>query len=257
MGYAKFIVYLNGLSSVKRTARANLHLGVLLAFVAGALNAGGFLAIGQYTSHMTGIVSLAADNIVLGNFMLALAGFLSLIAFVSGAIATTWLISFAKRSGKQNIYIAPLMIEACLLLLFGLMGAAIQDHVYLMVSFTAVLLCFLMGLQNALITKISNAEVRTTHVTGLLTDIGIELGKLFYWNKYPRSSNQPVVMANRKKLTVHLSLVCSFFLGGLMGAMGFKYLGFVSTLPLALVIACISMAPILRNKSTLKSIPET
>ena len=139
MGYAKFIVYLNGLSSVKRTARANLHLGVLLAFVAGALNAGGFLAIGQYTSHMTGIVSLAADNIVLGNFMLALAGFLSLIAFVSGAIVTTWLISFAKRSGKQNIYIAPLMIEACLLLLFGLMGAAIQDHVYLMVSFTAVL----------------------------------------------------------------------------------------------------------------------
>ncbi|MBK7300111.1 MAG: DUF1275 domain-containing protein [Moraxellaceae bacterium] len=132
------------------------------------------------------------------------------------------------------------------------MGSAIQDHVYLMVSFTAVLLCFLMGLQNALITKISNAEVRTTHVTGLLTDIGIELGKLFYWNKHPHSSNRPVVIANRKKLTVHLSLVCSFFIGGLMGAMGFKYLGFISTLPLAIMIACISIAPILRKKSTLK-----
>ena len=72
MGYVKFIVYLNSLSSVKRTARTNLHLGVLLAFVAGALNAGGFLAIGQYTSHMTGIVSAAADNIVLGHFRLAL-----------------------------------------------------------------------------------------------------------------------------------------------------------------------------------------
>jgi len=39
-----------------------------------------------------------------------------------------------------------------------------------------VLLCFIMGLQNAVITKISHAEIRTTHVTGLVTDVGIELG---------------------------------------------------------------------------------
>ena len=54
--------YLSGLTDHRRTARNNLHLGVVLAFVAGALNAGGFLAIGVYTSHMTGMVSTAADS---------------------------------------------------------------------------------------------------------------------------------------------------------------------------------------------------
>ncbi|RJF96748.1 DUF1275 domain-containing protein [Noviherbaspirillum cavernae] len=59
------ITYLSGLAATERTTRANFHLGVSLSFVAGALNAGGFLAIGQYTSHMTGIVSSAADHLVL------------------------------------------------------------------------------------------------------------------------------------------------------------------------------------------------
>ena len=70
-----------------------------------------------------------------------------------------------------------------LLLVFGLVGTELQEHAVVTVSFTTVLLCYLMGLQNALITKISRAEIRTTHVTGLVTDIGIEMGKLIYWNK--------------------------------------------------------------------------
>ena len=69
------INYLAHLTAPERTAQSNLHLGVTLAFVAGALNAGGFLAIGQYTSHMTGIVSAAADHLVLGDLVLALSAF--------------------------------------------------------------------------------------------------------------------------------------------------------------------------------------
>ncbi|MBC7728674.1 MAG: DUF1275 family protein, partial [Microbacteriaceae bacterium] len=48
-----------------RTRRANRHLGLLLAFVAGAANAGGFLAVQRYTSHMTGVVSGVADDLAL------------------------------------------------------------------------------------------------------------------------------------------------------------------------------------------------
>ena len=59
-------------------------LGSLLAFVAGAANAGGFLAVGQYTSHMTGMLSSVADNVVLGQFALAVAGVGALLAFVLG-----------------------------------------------------------------------------------------------------------------------------------------------------------------------------
>ncbi|EWS63131.1 putative membrane protein [Hydrogenophaga sp. T4] len=62
---------IRSLTHIVRTRRANRQLGGLLAFVAGAANAGGFLAIQRYTSHMTGIVSEIADNLVLGNFFWA------------------------------------------------------------------------------------------------------------------------------------------------------------------------------------------
>ena len=80
-----------------------------------------------------------------------------------------------------------------------------------------------MGLQNAVITKISRAEIRTTHVTGLVTDIGIELGKLVYIN--PREAGRDPVLANRQKLRIHTVLVSCFFVGGFAGALGFKHHG--------------------------------
>jgi uncharacterized membrane protein YoaK (UPF0700 family) len=40
-----------------------------------------------------------------------------------------------------------------------------------------------VGLQNAVISKLSNAEICNTHVTGVVTDIGIGLGKFVYWNR--------------------------------------------------------------------------
>ena len=75
-----------------------------------------------------------------------------------------------------------------------------------------VLLCFIMGLQNAVITQISRAVIRTTHVTGLLTDLGIELGKLLYMNRH---ADAPPVRANRGRIRVHAQLIVGFLVGGL------------------------------------------
>lgn len=54
---------IRGWTDVDRSTRANVRLGATLAFVAGAANAGGFLAVGQYTSHMTGVLSSVADHL--------------------------------------------------------------------------------------------------------------------------------------------------------------------------------------------------
>jgi uncharacterized membrane protein YoaK (UPF0700 family) len=172
--------YLRALTSPHRTDISNRRLGRSLAFVAGAVNAGGFFAVGQYTSHMSGIVSALADNAALGQMTLILAGLASLAAFFLGAATSAVLINWGRRRGAHSRYALPLVLEAALLLAFGLAGArlAAQGHI----EATVALLCFVMGLQNAIVTKISLAEIRTTHVTGLVTDIGIELGKLFYWN---------------------------------------------------------------------------
>jgi uncharacterized membrane protein YoaK (UPF0700 family) len=240
------INYLASLTASARTARANLHLGTSLAFVAGALNAGGFLAIGQYTSHMTGVLSSAADFLVLGNIEVVVTAFLSILSFVAGAASTAIMVNYSKRNTDRNIYMSPLLTEAVLLLVFGLMGANLQMHELVNLSLTAILLCYVMGLQNALITKISHAEIRTTHVTGLVTDIGIELGKLFYWNRQSGEVNDFYVVANRTRLRVHLMLVASFFIGGVAGALGFKYIGFSATIPLAIGLVIMSSAPMFK-----------
>ena len=235
---------IRGWTDVERTPRANVRLGAVLAFVAGAANAGGFLAVGQYTSHMTGILSSVPDNLVLGQFSLIVAAVGALLAFLSGAMTTAILVNWGLRRGLRSAYGLPLMLESAALLVFGLFGASMNVFVPLFLPLTVVLLCFIMGLQNAVITKISRAEIRTTHVTGLVTDIGIELGKLVYVNARPDSAP---VLANRQRLRIHSLLLASFFAGGLFGAFGFKYAGFVTTVPLAIALSVLSLRPLLHD----------
>lgn len=241
------IQYLRGFTMPERTEGANRRLGRSLAFVAGAANAGGFLAVGQYTSHMSGIVSALADNLALGNAGLAAAGFASLLSFIAGAASSAILINWGRRRALRSLYAMPLMVEAGLLLCFGLLGAHLEEHRVLFVPATVALLCFVMGLQNAMITKISKAEIRTTHVTGLVTDIGIELGKLVYWNgsRNRPMESAPSVRCDRQRLALLASLLGAFFAGGLVGAIGFKHLGFVSTLPLATILVALAAVPLM------------
>ena len=238
------ITYLVNLTATPRSNKANLHIGALLTMVAGALNAGGFLAVGQYTSHMTGMVSTLADQLVLGNMEFAIVAVVSWLSFVMGAATTAILVNNRMRSGWRNVYALPLLIEAACILLFGSFGNTLGTREFADVSLAVIVLCFAMGLQNALITKISRAEIRTTHVTGLTTDLGIEIGKLVYWNYSHATDHAPAVMANRGKLKVHALLIFTFLLGGLLGALGFKYLGFVSTVPLAMILGFIALAPL-------------
>jgi len=225
-----------------RSAQTNLRLGCTLCGIAGATNAGGFLAVGQYTSHMSGILSSVADNLVLGKVQLAFASVALLMSFVLGSMTTAWMVNWSQRRQMRSAFARPLLVEAALLLIFGIFGAAIHPFASLFVPLTVMLLCFIMGLQNAVITKVSHAEIRTTHVTGLMTDLGIELGKFFYFNRLPFSQK---VMANRTKMRIHALLVGSFLTGALVGAYGFKVYGYVSTVPLALLLMVVTWGPLM------------
>ena len=236
------IYYARRLTGRDRTPVANRHLGFALAFIAGAINAGGFLAVLQYTSHMTGIVSSMADNLALGGYGELSAGAGALISFILGSACTAVMVNYARRHQLYSEYAMPLLLEAALLLCFGVLGAQMSVIKGLFVSLTVMFLCFIMGLQNAVITKISRAEIRTTHLTGTVTDIGIELGKLFYWNIDP-STEKPRVLADRTRLKTLSLLVGFFFLGGVLGAFGFKHIGYLATVPLALVLIALAIVP--------------
>ncbi len=238
------LFYLRRLTGKHRDPVANRELARYLAFVAGATNAGGYLAVAQYTSHMTGIVSAAADHLALGDVGLVLAALGSLFSFLAGAACSAVMINWARRGGLHSQYACPLVVEAALLMVFGLIGGNLDRHMGLFVSATVMLLCFIMGLQNAMITKLSKAEIRTTHVTGMVTDIGIELGKLLYWNSPRHTATHGAVRADRAKMRLLGSLLGSFFAGGVLGALGFKHLGFISTLPLAVLLLALAIVPV-------------
>lgn len=239
------IQFLRQLTGETRTSQSNQHLGLALTFIAGATNAGGFLAVHTYTSHMTGIVSAMADNIALGGVAMALGGLGALLSFLFGSALSAILINWGRRQKRHSQYAAPLVLEAALLLIFGFFGSMLALQVSWFVPWTVMLLCLIMGLQNAIVTKISHAEIRTTHVTGLVTDLGIELGKLAYWNStHQLGEVEPPVMANRTRLKLLIGLLTMFFVGGVVGALGFKHIGFLSTVPLAAVLLVLAIVPV-------------
>ena len=139
----------------------------------------------------------------------------------------------------------PVFVEAMLLLLFGVLGASLDTLVELFVPTTVLLLCFVMGLQNAIVTKISRAEIRTTHMTGVITDVGIELGRLLYWNHGLRRGGP--VRADRDRLAVLATILALFLAGGIVGAFAFKAIGYAAVLPIVGLLIAISAVPLIAD----------
>ena len=116
-----------------------MRLGFSLAFVAGAANADGFLAVRQYTSHMSRVISTIADEAALGNLALVLAGVGSLLSFLLGAACSAVLVNRGRRRSLHSQYATPLLLEAALLLCFGLLGSHLALWETLFVPATVML----------------------------------------------------------------------------------------------------------------------
>lgn len=187
---------------------------LLVAAAAGAANAGGLFALGQYTSHMTEYLSQLADNLVLGNLWVLLIAVLALAPFITGAGFSTFLINWERLNSARRQYVLPIALQGVFLLLFATGGMFTSDLGRL---FALCCLCFIMGMQNA---------------TGMVTDIGIELGRAAFGISAPASGIRP----DRSKLRILLTLVASFLVGGVVGAVGFGQIGFWFDPPLGLTL---------------------
>lgn len=224
-----------------RSGRADLRLATVLAAIAGAANAGGFFALGFYTSHMTGWLSHLADDLVLWNLGAMGTGLLAIGAFISGAGFSTILINWARLADRRRQYAWPLALQGLFMLAFAGGGLG-QGALWQLWSLCC--LCFITGMQNATITKISNARIRTTHATGMVTDIGIELGRGLFGRLAPGSGAR----IDRRKLVILLRLVAAFVLGGVIGAAGYARFGFLFSLPLAALLLALSLPVLIRHR---------
>ncbi len=232
------------LTSRHRAPSTNLTLGLLLALNAGAVNAGGFLVLQRYTSHMTGFASQLADGVILRDADLLLTAAGAIVAFTVGAATTAVLVNYARRQKLQSVYALPLLFEALLLFPFGLLGAVtLSWHTPFSLPATVLLLSFMMGLQNAVGSKTSGGSIRTTHMTGNITDLGMELGKVLYWN-WQQSPGQPRVKGDWNRIRRTGGLLLAFVLGGLAGAAGFQSVGFVFVVPLAVLLFVLAWMPV-------------
>ena len=162
------------------------------------------------------------------------------------------MVNWARQRRLRSTYALPLLLESVLMLLFGLVGAiTLSWPTPFAVPLTVLLLSFIMGLQNATVTKMSSSQIRTTHMTGVVTDLGIEMGKALYWNR-TGTAPESQVRANQARLRLFAGLVGMFLVGGIAGAAGFKHVGFVFVVPLALVLLALSLPPLWADRARLR-----
>lgn len=191
-----------------RTYYHNLRIACLLSFVAGIVNVAGYLSVQTLTTNVTGHFAFFIDEVFNLRFWKGMIFFLYILFFFFGSFVSNFITEIASRKNSKYLYIIPTLIECTLLLGAGIWGNYFIKYNPVLLSF---ILLFAMGLQNSLVTTISNATVRTTHLTGLFTDLGIELSQLFFY----REGDQRKKLVSSIKLRI--SIISFFFLGGITG----------------------------------------
>ncbi len=227
-----------------RTLKHNLSIASLLSFVAGIVNVAGFLAVQRLTTNVTGHFAFFVDEIFKLNFWQGFIYFLYIFSFFLGSFVSNLIVEMVAKANDRLVYIIPTIIESFILFFLAVSGQ------FLIVQNPDLLACsllFAMGLQNSLVTTISNSTVRTTHLTGLFTDLGIELSQLFFYKQKEQKSKL------YSSIKLRLTIITFFFLGGLSG--GILY----STLKLSVlaIAATVLIIGILYDELKLKLIMQS
>ena len=199
-----------------RTLSHNLRIASLLSFVAGIVNVAGFLAVQRLTTNVTGHFAFFVDEIFKLNFWQGFVYFLYIFFFFLGSFVSNFLIEIISRKDDQYVYVVPALIECLILFAIGFWG---QDLIIKSPDTIAFCLLFAMGLQNSLVTTISSASVRTTHLTGLFTDLGIELSQLFFYKE--KEQKDKLISSIKLRLTI----ISFFFIGGIVGGILYSKVG--------------------------------
>jgi uncharacterized membrane protein YoaK (UPF0700 family) len=197
-----------------RTFIHNLRLATLLSFVAGIVNVTGVLSVQTLTTNVTGHFAYFAEEIMKRDYAAAITFFVFTIFFLLGAFTSNFSAELISRKHPNLSHVIPISLEMIILISVGIFGAqsALSSIEGKWIAFAML---FAMGIQNSLVTKISQSTVRTTHLTGLFTDLGIELSQLFFYKK-PEENKKL-----KTSIYLRLSIIIFFFLGCILG--GFLY----------------------------------
>lgn len=196
-----------------RDLKHNIGIASLLSFVAGIVNVVGFLAVQKLTTNVTGHFAFMVEEAFKFNFNQSLFYFIYIFSFFFGAFFSNFIIEITEKVTDKYIFIIPVLTEVLILTTIAVLNFKFITQ---NPNLIACSMLFAMGLQNSLVTTISNSVVRTTHLTGLFTDLGIEISQLFFF----KTEEQRIKLFSSIKL--RLTIITTFFIGGIIGGVFFS-----------------------------------
>lgn len=246
------------------------RLAITLAWVAGYTNILTILACGTATSHASGTLSQWGRDLVEGHWTALAFTSLLILTFFLGASLSAVCTETGRRRGWESIYVLPITIEALLLTAFAI-GIEWNERdpvtsgplLYAMTGLASLA----MGLQNATITRISNGVVRTTHMTGVLTDLGLESVQFLFWLRDRTLHTPPLplqtlahslrVHPSSKRLLMLASIMGSFAFGAALGTTAFDAIPQWATVPPVVFLLWIVMQDVRRPICEIEASPLT
>lgn len=220
-----------------------VSLWALLAFQAGFINSLGFLACHRFVSHVTGFGTQVGISLGEGRYWHAVEMFSAPLAFIAGAWFNGLLTVARQSRGLVPRYdvVTTLMPGIIFILmcggvlgLFGPFGEPLEfnrDFILL------ASLCFICGMQNACFATLTKGQIRTTHLTGISTDLGTDLALTLYGKLNPLDRKMAILRNIKRTITF-----TGFSLGALLSAViSFKmgYWSFIVPLITSSVVASI------------------
>ncbi|WHF52249.1 YoaK family protein [Chryseobacterium gotjawalense] len=202
-----------------RTPRHNLGIASLLSFVAGLVNVVGFFSVQKLTTNVTGHFAFFVDEVFKLNFENAFHVALFVFYFFFGAFFANFTVEIYSRIRENETYVFPIITEALILTIIAFTGNYLIKTNPDVIAYS---LLFAMGMQNSLVTSISKSIVRTTHLTGLFTDMGIEFSQLFFYK------DQFHKRRLLKSIKLRVTIIFMFFVGGVSGGILFEHFGIQS-----------------------------
>ncbi len=204
-----------------RDKRHDFLLGGFTASVAGLVNVCSVIAFFAFASNVTGHFAVLSEELVKGHWhqIGAVGGWLA--AFIAGAFMANLLVTTiglrAPRFGRGLV----LGLEIVLLVGVGYYGQFHYRETLSETEYLVGVLLFAMGLQNSLVATVSKGVVKTTHLTGLLTDLGMELSMITQ-RRFARDTEL------KFKLWLHVAILVTYVFGGIFGGFLFLQFGFVT-----------------------------
>jgi uncharacterized membrane protein YoaK (UPF0700 family) len=224
------------LSARAYSFRQKSKLAISLSWIGGYVNIVLLLSCGTFASHMTGNATRLGELVAMGDWRLVWQFGLLIVSFWLGAVASAFMTEWAQRAGVRSKYVLPMAVEGALL---SALSALVYEHTHsgaistLLVHSMANVAAFAMGLQNATITEISGAVIRTTHLTGVITDFGLEGVRFLNWyldraqGRYWARSGRVLRISQRhptaQRLFLLFAVFWSFIVGAAMGTLGYLH----------------------------------